>query len=133
MLSGLILLCLLLAHQALPRQPFRPFKLPRFFVLHFLCIFLPPKMLPVERINGIACINNFMNDRKFIIISLCEVFLLDFFFPRQESLTDCHILLFPRYLISHFIQEILLCEVLALGPWSQLLSSGILSYFEFFS
>jgi hypothetical protein len=53
-------------------------------------------MLPIERINETAWVNNFMNDRKFIIISLCEVFLLDFLFPRQESycLPD---LLFPRY------------------------------------
>lgn len=86
-----------------------------------------PLMLPIERINETAWVNNFMNDRKFIIISLCEVFLLDFLFPRQESLTACQIFSFPD--ISHLIQEILPCEVLALVPWSWLLSLGVLSNF----
>lgn len=42
---------------------------------------LPLPSTPIERKNGTAWVNNFINDRKFIITLLCEVFLLDVFPP----------------------------------------------------
>lgn len=42
---------------------------------------LPLPSTPIERKNGTAWVNNFVNDRKFIITLLCEVFLLDGFSP----------------------------------------------------
>lgn len=48
---------------------------------------LPLPSTPIERKNGTAWVNNFVNDRKFIITLLCEVFLLDGFFPLDEKVS----------------------------------------------